>query len=58
VYKISALLHVQAGQVGTNLQFLNRIIQIQIQNACWAVPKPLSIRIVPMQAARLFQTLL
>ena len=49
---------VQAGQVGTNLQFLNQIFQIQIQNACWAVPKPLSICIVPMQAARLFQTLL
>ena len=48
----------QAGQVGTNLQFLNRIFQIQIQNACWAVPKPRLICIVPMQAARLFQTLL
>ena len=29
-----------------------------LQNACWAVPKPHLFCIVPMQAARLFQTLL
>ena len=28
------------------------------QNACWAVPNPHLFCIVPMQAARLFQTLL
>ena len=58
IFVSSMTLYQQAGQVGTNLQFLNRIFQIQIQNACWAVPKPLSICIVPMQAAHLFQTLL
>ena len=30
----------QAGWVGTNLQFSNPILQIQLQNACWASPKP------------------
>ena len=30
----------QAGRVGTNLQFLNPIFQIQLQNTCWASPKP------------------
>ena len=30
----------QAGRVGTNLQFLNLILQIQLQNTCWASPKP------------------
>ena len=30
----------QAGRVGTNLQFLNPILQIQLQNTCWASPKP------------------
>ena len=58
IFVSSMTLYQQAGQVGTNLQFLNRIFQIQIQNACWAVPKPRLICIVPMQAARLFQTLL
>ena len=56
--KIVVPILTSGGQVGTNLQFLNRIFQIQIQNACWAVPKPRLICIVPMQAARLFQTLL
>jgi hypothetical protein len=28
------------------------------KNACWAMPKPHLFCIVPMQAARLFQTLL
>ena len=32
--------HLQAGRVGTNLQFLNPILQIQLQNTCWASPKP------------------
>ena len=30
----------QAGWVGTNLQFSNPILQIQLQNTCWASPKP------------------
>ena len=30
----------QTGRVGTNLQFLNPILQIQLQNTCWASPKP------------------
>ena len=29
-----------------------------LQNACWAVPKPHLFCIVPMQAARFFETLL
>ena len=38
-------------QAGTNLQFLNLISKNQIQNACWAVPKPLAFCIRRMQAA-------
>lgn len=38
-------------QAGTNLQFLNLISKNQIQNACWAVPKPLVFCIRWMQAA-------
>ena len=30
----------QVGRVSTNLQFLNPILQIQLQNTCWASPKP------------------
>ena len=30
----------QAGRVGTNSRFLNLILQIQLQNTCWASPKP------------------
>ena len=41
----------QAVQAGTNLQFLNLISKNQIQNACWAVPKPLVFCIRWMQAA-------
>lgn len=41
----------QAVQAGTNLQFLNLISKNQIQNACWAVPKPLAFCIRRMQAA-------
>ena len=38
--KFSHLQPPQAGRVGTNLQFLNPILQIQLQNTCWASPKP------------------
>ena len=38
--KFSHLQLPQAGRVGTNLQFLNPILQIQLQNTCWASPKP------------------
>ena len=38
--KFSSLQPPQAGRVGTNLQFLNPILQIQLQNTCWASPKP------------------
>ena len=38
--KFSHLQTPQAGRVGTNLQFLNPILQIQLQNTCWASPKP------------------
>ena len=49
-FKKDALLW-QAVQAGTNLQFLNPISKNQIQNACWAVPKPLVFCIRWMQAA-------
>lgn len=38
--KFSSLQPPQAGRVGTNLQFSNPILQIQLQNTCWASPKP------------------
>ena len=38
--KFSHLQPPQAGRVGTNWQFLNPILQIQLQNICWASPKP------------------
>ena len=38
--KFSSLQPQQAGRVGTNLQFSNPILQIQLQNTCWASPKP------------------
>ena len=38
--KFSHLRPPQAERVGTNLQFLNPILQIQLQNTCWASPKP------------------
>ena len=38
--KFSSLHPPQAGRVGTNLQFSNPILQIQLQNTCWASPKP------------------
>jgi hypothetical protein len=38
--KFSSLQPQQAGRAGTTLQFLNSILQIQLQNTCWASPKP------------------
>ena len=38
--KFSSLQPQQVGRVSTNLQFLNPILQIQLQNTCWASPKP------------------
>ena len=38
--KFSSLQPPKAGRVGTNLQFSNPILQIQLQNTCWASPKP------------------
>ena len=38
--KFSSLQPQQAGRVGTNSQFSNPILQIQLQNTCWASPKP------------------
>ena len=38
--KFSSLQPPQAGRVGTNLQFSNPILQIQLQNTFWASPKP------------------
>ena len=38
--KFSSLQPQQTGRVGTNLQFSNPILQIQLQNTCWASPKP------------------
>ena len=46
IFVSSMTLYQQAGRAGTNSRFLNQIFQIQIQNACWAVPNPLSFRIV------------
>ena len=46
VFVSSMTLYLQAGRAGTNSRFLNRIFQIQIQNACWAVPNPPSFCIV------------
>ena len=51
VFVSSMTLYRQAVQAGTNLQFLNPISKNQIQNACWAVPKPLVFCIQWMQAA-------
>lgn len=41
IFVSSMTLYQQAGRAGTNSRFLNQIFQIQIQNACWAVPNPL-----------------
>ena len=38
--KFSSLQPQQVGRVGTNSQFSNPILQIQLQNTCWASPKP------------------
>ncbi|WP_158401170.1 hypothetical protein [Faecalibacterium prausnitzii] len=38
--KFSSLQPQQAGRVGTTSQFSNPILQIQLQNTCWASPKP------------------
>lgn len=38
--KFSSLQPPQVGRVGTNSQFSNPILQIQLQNTCWASPKP------------------
>ena len=38
--KFSSLQSQQAGRVGTNSRFLNPILQTQLQNTCWASPKP------------------
>jgi hypothetical protein len=38
--KFSSLQPQQTGRVGTASQFLNQIFQIQLQNTCWASPKP------------------
>lgn len=51
IFVSSMTLYRQAVQAGTNLQFLNPISKNQIQNACWAVPKPLVFCIQWMQAA-------
>ena len=38
--KFSSLHPQQAGRAGTTSQFSNPILQIQLQNTCWASPKP------------------
>ncbi len=38
--KFSSLQPQQAGRAGTISQFLNSILQIQLQNTCWTSPKP------------------
>ena len=48
----------QAVRRGTTARFLNPISKNQIQNACWAVPKPLAFCIRWMQAAHSCGTLL
>ena len=48
----------QAVRRGTTARFLNPISKNQIQNACWAVPKPLMFCIRWMQAAHSCGTLL
>ena len=48
----------QAGQTGTNLLFLLRVLPAPRKNACWELPKPFPNCIQWMQAARSFGTLL
>ena len=38
--KFSSLQSQQAGRAGTISQFLDSILQIQLQNTCWTSPKP------------------
>ena len=47
----------QAGQTGTNLLFLLRVLPALCKNACWELPKPFPNCIRRMQAARSGRTL-